>query len=196
MKRLFSLALALCMLLTLVPALSVAESDWITLRVEMYDRSIAGFNVEDCWQLHYIQENFGDPNHIKVEWVPASRWSEGEVLSRWLQGGTAPDICMTYGTDLLQQYIDQGGVRPLDELLNEYGQDLTEFLGAEVLQYGQYDVGSGIQQFYLPARRIIVATQTRSSSISGSPVFRRRYQRRIVITISASSWIPVVTNSV
>ncbi|MBQ3762563.1 MAG: extracellular solute-binding protein [Clostridia bacterium] len=160
MKKLLVLVLALCMLLSVMPALSLAEDYAITLRVEMYDRSIAGFNVEDCWQLHYIQENFGDPNGIKVEWVPASRWSEGEVLSRWLQGGTAPDICMTYGTDLLQQYIDQGGVRPLDELLEEYGQDLTDFLGASVLQYGQFDTGSGLQQYYLPARRIIVATQS------------------------------------
>ncbi len=160
MKKLLVLVLALCMLLSVMPAVSFAEDDWITLRVEMYDRSTAGFNVEDCWQLHYIQENFGDPNHIKVEWVPASRWSEGEVLSRWLQGGTAPDICMTYGTDLLQQYINQGGVRALDELLEEYGQELTEFLGAGVMQYGQFDAGEGLKQYYLPARRIIVATQT------------------------------------
>ena len=160
MRKLLVLALALCMMLTALPALSSAEEDWITLEVEMYDRSTAGFNVEDCWQLHYIQENFGDPNHIKVVWVPASRWSEGEVLSRWLQGGTAPDICMTYGTDLLQQYIDQGGVRALDELLEDYGEDLVEFLGAGVLQYGQFDTGNGLEQYYLPARRIIVATQS------------------------------------
>lgn len=138
---------------------AVAEDDWITLRVEMYDRSIAGFNVEDCWQLRYIQENFGDPNHIKVEWVPVSRWEEGTILNTLLAGGTAPDICMTYGADLVQQYIDMGGLLPLDDLLNEYGQDLTEFLGEEVLQYGQYDVGAGVQQFALPARRIITATQ-------------------------------------
>lgn len=135
------------------------NDEWITLRVEMYDRSIAGFNVEDCWQLHYIQENFGDPNHIKVEWVPVSRWEEGTILNTQLAGGTAPDICMTYGGDLVQQYVDMGGIYALDSMLDEYAPDLKAFLGDNVLEYGQFDVGNGKEQFALPARRIIVATQ-------------------------------------
>lgn len=143
-----------------VPANTAAADDWLTLRVEMYDRSIAGFNVEDCWQLHYIQENFGDPNHIKIEWVPVSRWEEGTILNTQLAGGTAPDICMTYGGDLVQQYVDMDGLYPLDGLLEEYGQDLKEFLGKDVLQYGQFDAGNGMEQYCLPARRIIIAAQT------------------------------------
>ena len=161
MKKFLALVCTLCLLLTALPLTALAaDDDWVTLNVEMYDRSIAGFNVEDCWQLHYIQENFGDPNHIKVNWIPVSRWEEGTILSTRLAGGTAPDICMTYGTDLVQQYIDMGGIMPLDDLLAEYGQELTAFLGDEVLQYGQYDVGDGKEQYYLPARRIVVATQS------------------------------------
>ena len=159
MKKILALVCTLCLLLTALPLTALAaDDDWVTLNVEMYDRSIAGFNVEDCWQLHYIQENFGDPNHIKINWIPVSRWEEGTILSTRLAGGTAPDICMTYGTDLVQQYIDMGGILPLDDLLAEYGQELKAFLGDEVLQYGQYDVGAGKEQYYLPARRIIVAT--------------------------------------
>lgn len=159
MKKLVSVFLLVCMLVSVLPTMALAD-EWTTLRVEMYDRSIAGFNVEDCWQLHYIQENFGNPNKIKVEWVSVSRWEEGEILSRQLAGGTAPDLCMTYGTDLLQQYIDQGGIKPLDELIEKYGQDIPTFLGDEVMQYGQFDAGSGMEQYYLPARRIIVATRS------------------------------------
>lgn len=159
MKKLVSVALMVCMILSVLPTMAFAD-EWTTLRVEMYDRSIAGFNVEDCWQLRYIQKNFGDPNKIKVEWVSVSRWEEGEILSRQLAGGTAPDLCMTYGTNLLQQYIDQGGIKPLDELLEKYGQDIPKFLGAEVMQYGQFDAGNGMEQYYLPARRIIVATRS------------------------------------
>ena len=161
MKKFLALVCTLCLLLTALPLTALAaDDDWVTLNVEMYDRSIAGFNVEDCWQLHYIQENFGNPNHIKVNWIPVSRWEEGTILSTRLAGGTAPDICMTYGTDLVQQYIDMGGIMPLDDLLAEYGQELTAFLGDEVLQYGQYDVGDGKEQYFLPARRIVVATQS------------------------------------
>lgn len=161
MKKLLALILTLSLCAALIPMSAfAADDDWVTLRVEMYDRSLAGFDVTDCWQLHYIQENFGDPNHIKVEWVPVSRWEEGTILSTQLAGGTAPDICMTYGTDLLQQYIDMGGILPLDDLLAEYGQNLTAFLGDNVLEYGKFDFGDGMTQYYLPARRIIVATQS------------------------------------
>lgn len=140
MKKFLALVCTLCLLLTAFPlAAMAADDDWVTLNVEMYDRSIAGFNVEDCWQLHYIQENFGNPNHIKINWIPVSRWEEGTILSTRLAGDTAPDICMTYGTDLVQQYIDMGGIMALDDLLAEYGQELTAFLGDEVLQYGQYE---------------------------------------------------------
>ncbi len=54
MKKILTLVLVLCMCIGLFPANTAAADDWLTLRVEMYDRSIAGFNVEDCWQLHYI----------------------------------------------------------------------------------------------------------------------------------------------
>lgn len=59
MKKFLALVCTLCLLLTALPLTALAaDDDWVTLNVEMYDRSIAGFNVEDCWQLHYIQENF------------------------------------------------------------------------------------------------------------------------------------------
>ena len=68
----------LALLLTLILALGLigttnAEGDWITLRVEAFDREITGLDVTDCWQLHYAQEHFGDPNHIKLEFVSYAR---------------------------------------------------------------------------------------------------------------------------
>ncbi len=157
MKRILSVFLTLCLLLGGISVQALAEDDWITLRVEVYDRAVAGLNLEDCMQLHYIQENFGDPNHIKVQFVPISRWSETEILNTQLAGGTAPDICMTYDAALVQSYIDMGGLYPMDDLLAEYGQNLVKFLGENVLQFGRKgDVGSEIQ-WYVPARRISVA---------------------------------------
>ena len=154
MKKLLSVMMAIVMLCTMT-AIAVAEDDdWITLRVEAYDRSIAGFNIEDCMQLHYAQENFGDPNHIKLVFVPASRWDEGTLLTQWYAAGTCPDLCMTYSGDLVNQMIAEEGIWQLDDLLAEYGQDLVAFLGADtLLPFGQQD---GIQWF-LPARRLNVA---------------------------------------
>lgn len=171
MKRTLSVILSLCMLLScLCFTAATAEDDWLTLRVEVYDRNTAGLNMEDNMQLHYIQEKFGDPNHIKVEFVPVSRWSETEILNRLLAGQTAPDICMTYDQANVQQYIDQGGLYPLNDLLAEYGQNLVKFLGENVLQFGRNNLYNGdgtpqlnedgsiaYTQWYVPARRISVA---------------------------------------
>ena len=176
MKKFLALVCTLCLLLTALPLTALAaDDDWVTLNVEMYDRSIAGFNVEDCWQLHYIQENFGDPNHIKINWIPVSRWEEGTILSTRLAGGTAPDICMTYGTDLVQQYIDMGGIMPLDDLLAEYGQELTAFLGDEVLQYGQYDVGDGALDAVTAARRMGIEPESCYKTLVTVGASKRNY---------------------
>ena len=135
MKKTLAMLLALIMVLAMLPTV-LAEDDWITLRVECFDRNAAGFNVEDCMQLHYAQENFGDPNHIKLEFVSVSRWEETAILNTLLAGQTAPDLCMTYDGALMQSYIDMGGVKPLDELLEAYGPNLKAFLGDECLLYG------------------------------------------------------------
>lgn len=159
MKKTLSLLLVAVMLLCGINLTAVAEGDWATLRIETFDRSVAGFNVEDCMQLHYAQEKFGDPNKIKIEFVPVSRWDEGEILTTQMAGSTAPDICVTYNGNLVNQYIDMGGLRQLDDLLNEYGPNVKAFLGDELLGYGQYDTDEdGVkEQYTIPARRIATA---------------------------------------
>lgn len=157
MKKTLSAVLALCLLLTCVSITALAEDDWITLRVEVFDRSTAGLNLEDCMQLRYIQENFGNPNHINVKFVPISRWSETEILNTQLAGGTAPDVCMTYDSALVQNFIDMGGLYPMDDLLANYGQNLTKFLGESVLQFGRKGDPGAETQWYVCARRISVA---------------------------------------
>ncbi len=155
MKKTLAVLLALVLALGLLPA-ALAEEDWITLRVTTFDREITGLDVTDCWQLHYAQEHFGDPNHIKLEFVSFARWTEGDLLTNALAGGTAPDICVTYNGGLIQQSIDDEGLWQLDDLLNEYGPDLKAFLGEELLTYGQSDHdGDGVvEQWIIPARRI------------------------------------------
>ncbi|MBQ6950130.1 MAG: extracellular solute-binding protein [Clostridia bacterium] len=158
MKKTLTLVLALVMMLSLaLPAF--ADEGWVELRVEAYDRTIAGFNLEDCWQLRYAQEHFGDPNKIKLIFVPVPRWTEGEVLTTQLGGGTAPDLCMTYNGDLINQYIEFDGLYQLDALLEEYGPNLKAFLGDDLLKFGQQDRdGDGTkEQWFLSARRLSVA---------------------------------------
>ena len=133
MKKTLAILLSLALLLGMV-SISAAEEDWITLRVETYDREIAGLDVTDCWQLHYAQEHFGDPNKIKLEFVSFARWTEGDLLTTALAGGTAPDICLTYNGGLVQQCIDDEGIWQLDDLLNEYGSNLKAFLVTQTIK--------------------------------------------------------------
>ena len=131
MKKTLAILLTLALLLGLCGSAAVAEDEeWITLRVETYDREITGFDVTDCWQLHYAQEHFGDPNHIKLEFVSYARWTEGDLLTNALAGDNAPDICITYNGGLVQQCIDQEGIWQLDELLEEYELAKLELLFA------------------------------------------------------------------
>ena len=158
MKKILAILLALVLALGMFAAVS-AEEEWLTLRVECFDREITGLDVTDCWQLHYAQEHFGDPNHIKLEFVSFARWTEGDLLTNALAGGTAPDLCMTYGGALVQQCIDKEGIWQLDELIEEYAPNLVAFLGEQLLTYGQSDHdGDGVkEQWFIPARRLSVA---------------------------------------
>ncbi len=160
MKKSLAMLLVLCLLIgsMAIPAFSTAEGDWLTLRIECFDRAVTGLNIEHNMQTEFAQKNFGDPNHIKLEFVPVGRWSETEILNTWLAGGTAPDICFTYDSGLAQQYVNMDGLYPLDDLLAQYGQDLVAFLGSNVLEYGQKLQADGTKiQYMLPARRISVA---------------------------------------
>ena len=125
MKKILSLVLALALVLSCMCLTASAEVDYkVTLRVEVFDRSIPGLNLEDCWQLRYAQEHFGDPNGIKLQFVPVSRWEEGDILTTQISGETAADICITYNGDLGNSLIADEGVYALEELIAKYGQNI------------------------------------------------------------------------
>ncbi len=158
MKKTLAILLTLALLLGLTGT-ALADDDWITLKVEAFDRDIPGFNVADCMQLHYAQEHFGDPNHIKLEFVPVARWTEGEKLGLVLGTGNEPNICITYDGGLVNKAIEDEEIYQLDELLEEYGQNLIAFLGRDtLLPFGQVDTDEDgtPEQWFIPARRLEV----------------------------------------
>ncbi|MBQ3080610.1 MAG: hypothetical protein IJC48_11540 [Clostridia bacterium] len=162
MRKILTFVLALVLVFGCMSFTAFAEADYaLTLRVEVFDRSIAGLNIEDCWQLRYAQEKFGDPNGIKLEFVPVSRWEEGDILTTQISGQTAADICVTYNGDLVNSLIADDGVKVLDDLIAEYGQNIVAFLGENLLSYGAQDHDNdGVKdQFTIPARRISVVNQ-------------------------------------
>lgn len=163
MKRVASLLL--CLLLTL-PAISLAAGEvkeevfrfdeQVTLKVSVFDRGLTGGTpVNNNYWTDWIQKNFGDPRNIKIEWVVIPRTEEVDKLNVLMASGEAADICFTYTEAVITNFVQQGGLVELTDLLNQYGQGIKAYLGEGLLKYGIFEGG----QYALPAKRVVQATQ-------------------------------------
>ena len=134
------------------PAEEVTEP--IELRVEVFDRGTPGQTpVDNNYWTKWIQENFGDPNNIKLTFVPCPRSQEVETLNVWMATGDAPDICLTYDVATVYKYYKEGGLADLTDAIDKYGAELKKYLGEDLLAYGVYDG----RQYAIPAKRVIQA---------------------------------------
>lgn len=125
-----------------------------TLKIEIYERgeAPAGTSVTNSYLTQYAQKNFGDPNGIKLEYVPVPRSEDVQKLNVMMASGEVPDIIFTYDENLVYNYAQQGGLTELDSLLEEHGANLKNFLGEETLSYGIFE-GT---QYAIPAKRVNV----------------------------------------
>ncbi|MGO4106889.1 extracellular solute-binding protein [Paenibacillus sp. YAF4_2] len=123
-----------------------------SLKVEVFDRgnSPAGSTITKNYLTTFVQDKFGTPNNINVQFVPVPRSEEVQKLNVLMASGSdVPDIVFTYDTGTFYRYAQQGGLTDLGELLDQYGPNLKKFLGDETLAYGQFEG----KQFALPAKR-------------------------------------------
>ncbi|NMO97623.1 extracellular solute-binding protein [Paenibacillus lemnae] len=127
------------------------NKDRVTLKVEVFDRgnSPEGVTVTNNEMTKYVQENFGDPNNIDVEFVAIPRSEEINNLNVLMAAGTAPDVIFTYNQGAAYSWAKQGGLTDLASAIDEHGPQLKEYL-KDSLQYGVFD-GS---QFAVVARRV------------------------------------------
>jgi len=141
------------------PVGSAADDDWSTLTVELFDRNNTPPGappITDNFMTQYIQEKFGDPERIRVEFVTVPRAEEVERLNVLMAANQAPDIVFTYDLPTVYNYMTQGGLTDLSPYLEEHGQDLMNVLGEEVLSAGRFNG----QQFAIPAKRVLTAHST------------------------------------
>jgi putative aldouronate transport system substrate-binding protein len=110
------------------------------MRLEIFDRgnTPAGY-LEGGKPTVWIQDAFGTPNNIKVEWVPVTRSKEVEQLNLMMAAKTAPDLVFTYDYILAGNYANQGGLADLNAAVNQYGPALKKFLGQDVLDWGVWN---------------------------------------------------------
>ncbi|WP_373231126.1 extracellular solute-binding protein [Cohnella sp.] len=132
-----------------------ASTERVTLKVEVFDRgnSPVGSTITDNYLTKFVQENFGDPNNIDVEFVPVPRSEEVEKLNVLMASGSnVPDIVFTYDPNTFNRYATQGGLTDVGPLLDEHAPNLKTFLGDDLIGYGQFQ-GT---QFAVPAKRSIL----------------------------------------
>jgi putative aldouronate transport system substrate-binding protein len=131
----------------------------VTLKVEVFDRGNAPAGagpVDNNYWTQWIQTEFGDPNHIKLEFVPVPRNQETEKLNVLMATGDAPDIVFAYDMNTVNNYVKSGGLAEVGELIEEHAPNLKAFLGEEVLSYGVFNG----KQMTIPAKRTLQYTQS------------------------------------
>lgn len=125
----------------------------IELKISVFDRDALSYIADNNIQTKWIQEKFGDPNNIKVTFVPIPRWEEVEHLNVLMAANIAPDICITYNGETVVNFAKNGSLFDLGELIDKNAPKLKEYLGEELLAYGRWDN----TQFAIPAKRVMQA---------------------------------------
>ncbi|MDR1600664.1 MAG: extracellular solute-binding protein [Oscillospiraceae bacterium] len=162
MRRILSLALCAMVCFALIPAGLAGEDapyrydSPITLKVAVFDRGVTGQTpVDDNWWTDWIQKEFGDPRKINLKFIQIPRSEEIDKLNVLMASGDAADIHFTYTESVITNFVQQGGVVELTDLIDQYGQGLKAYLGEDLLKFGIFEGG----QYAVPAKRVVLATQ-------------------------------------
>lgn len=123
----------------------------VELKIEVFERAIPGYQADNNFWTKWIQQNFGDPNNITVKFVTVVRAQETEKLNMLMAAGDAPDLVFTYDPDVVYNYVTQGGLTDLGDLVKKYGKDLEKYLGPDLMKVGVFDG----KQYAIPAKRVL-----------------------------------------
>lgn len=129
------------------------DTPQVELRVSVFDRGTKGYIADNNCQTKWIQQKFGDPNNIKVTFVPIPRSQEIDKLNILMASNQAPDICFTYSDGVVINFAKNGSLVDLGGLLDKNAPNLKKFLGDDLLSYGRWDN----VQYAIPAKRVNLA---------------------------------------
>lgn len=123
LKKWVGLALTMVMGVSLLAGCSSASNEGagdgnasngerVTLKVEIFDRgnSPSPHTITNNYLSKLVQERFGDPNNIDVQFVPIQRSEEVTKLNVLMASNTdVPDIVFVYDSSVFYRYAQQGG---------------------------------------------------------------------------------------
>lgn len=93
------------------------SGDRVTLKIPVYDRGDSNngcSNVEDNYWTQWVQENFGDPNNIDVQYVAIGRNTVMTDYAQLVSVGELPTILMEYDYDKLATWQAEGYLQSYD----------------------------------------------------------------------------------
>lgn len=94
---------------------STGAGEQVTLKIPVYDRGVEGVpNVTDNYWTDYVQENFGNPNNITVEYVAINRSDVMTDYALLASSQDLPTILMEYDYPKLSQWANEGYLATFD----------------------------------------------------------------------------------
>ena len=136
---------------------SKSTGELTEISVMLFDRGNipAGQGTVDNNQwTQYINKEM-EKQGIKVNFVLIPRSEENTKIPVMMASGTAADIMMTYNSSIVEKWYKEGGIKDISKELKEYGPQIIDYVGQDVLNYG---VGADGGQYAIPARRSITAS--------------------------------------
>lgn len=138
--------------------------EYSEITVEIFDRGTDGGKT-DCTDNYYtdwIKEKVLADENIGVTFQAVSRWEETEQLNNLMAAGNAPDVCLTYSTDLISNYRDLGGLTDLAPYIDSHLSEFKAFLGPDLSVEGRDLIIRDLipetgAVFSIPGRRMNVA---------------------------------------
>jgi len=103
------------------------------VRIVVFDRGTDGgrTNPANNQWTQWIQERVMEDLGLEVVFEPVSRWDEPAVQVTLMAAGNPPDLMMTWNSDNVTTWGDQGGLFDMAPYVNTYLRDVRAFLGAD-----------------------------------------------------------------
>ncbi|MBQ7183330.1 MAG: extracellular solute-binding protein [Clostridia bacterium] len=127
--RILAIALAVMMIIGLVPAALAEEPMKISVASYMFGPVDNDNDVITPLVEQMLKEKHGIDVDIEVVYIEQANY--GEILNTRLAGGTAPDVFLAQSATMLNSYYDQGVIKTWDEeFFKENAPDVYEFIMA------------------------------------------------------------------
>jgi putative aldouronate transport system substrate-binding protein len=136
MRKLIAVLAVLLMTATLAFAggsQSTTTTNRAKITVEIFDRGTDGGRTradDNAWTTWIKNKVLKDLN-IEVTFLPVGRWSEETDIVNLMASGSAPDLCYTYSTAMVNSFRDQGGIIDIAPYVERLLPDTKKLLGSD-----------------------------------------------------------------